>query len=141
MRLTDDIVEEIASRLATGCSLETAARSSGVPASVSAGWVMDAHVAEEKGGKPSAHQARCIRLIEAGRTARAEVEVRALSLIQKNAMGGQWQAAAWLLERLEPDKYSKQKAEGHGGARPGAGHPKGKAQAPDRVLRAVKAAD
>ena len=142
MKLTAEVVGEVAQRLASGCDLATAGRACGVSATDMSGWIHDAHVVEEKPPrKLSAHQTRCVELLEASRTARAEVEVKSLAIIQRDAMAGQWQAAAWLLERLEPDKYLKQKAEGHGGVRPGAGHPKGKPQAPDRVLRAVKAAD
>jgi len=71
--------------------------------------------------------------------ARAELKVKALASIQKAALGGTWQARAWLLERLFPE-FAATKGER---ARPGTGRPTGASSAPDRVerpgiLRAVK---
>lgn len=39
--------------------------------------------------------------------ARAEAEVRAISMIQSAAVNGQWQAAAWFLERSFPDQWGR----------------------------------
>lgn len=50
--------------------------------------------------------------------ARAESEVRALSLIQNAGHSGQWQAAAWFLERSFPDRWGRRERvalEGHDG--------------------------
>lgn len=44
---------------------------------------------------------------EATETARAEAHVRALGIIQKAAMDGTWQAAAWYLERSFPKQYAR----------------------------------
>lgn len=50
--------------------------------------------------------------------ARGEAEIRALTLIQRAANEGSWQAAAWYLERSHPDKWGKRERlqlEGAGG--------------------------
>jgi hypothetical protein len=39
--------------------------------------------------------------------ARAVMEATMLALIQKSAVGGSWQAAAWKLERIFPEKYGR----------------------------------
>ncbi len=68
------------------------------------------------------------------------MKVKALASIQKAALGGTWQAGAWLLERQFPEEFAATKGER---ARPGTGRPTGASSAPDRVerpgiLRAVK---
>lgn len=40
--------------------------------------------------------------------AESEMKERALKVINQAAQNGQWQAAAWLLERREPNEYGRQ---------------------------------
>ena len=39
--------------------------------------------------------------------ARCEMELMMLALIEKAAVSGQWQAAAWKLERIFPERYGR----------------------------------
>lgn len=49
--------------------------------------------------------------------ARASAEIRMLSVVQREAMDGTWQAAAWYLERSSPQKWGRRITEvsGRGG--------------------------
>lgn len=139
--LTDEIRDQIATRLSSGCNLEQAAEASGVTRRVIQKWLAtgrEAETLEGGGGKITVKQRQCLDLLLAEKRARAEFRVKALASIQKAALGGTWQAAAWLLERTFPEDYTATKG---GSARPNAGRPKAASSAPDRRpgnLRAVK---
>lgn len=49
---------------------------------------------------------------------RAAAEVRALHMVT-SAMGKNWQAAAWYLERTQPDRYGRRERINHEGSAPG----------------------
>lgn len=138
MNLTAKVVLEIRDHLANGCDLETACAAVGATAVEATGWIHDGHVARESSGKVTKYEERCVQIVEAHLAARARVEVDALAAIHRAARDGSWQAAAWWLERANPDRYGKPKAGdgSHGGARPGSGRPTGASSAPDRVMRA-----
>ena len=140
--LTDEVREEIARRLSSGCTLEVAAQAVGVDRRSIQRWLAtgrEARELDEQEKKLTAQQKRCLDLLAAEQVARAEVRVKALAGIQKAALSGTWQAGAWLLERLFPDEFAPQKRS-NGGA---GGRPVGTQSAPDRgnaptKLRAVK---
>jgi len=50
---------------------------------------------------------RYAALVEAMAQAEAESATTALQVVRAAALGGQWQAAAWLLERRWPDDYGR----------------------------------
>lgn len=140
--LTDEVRDEIARRLASGCSLEVAAEAVGVSRRTVQAWLAvgrDGEAREAEGLRLSVRQAECLALLRAEQTARAELRVKALASIQKAALGGNYQAAAWLLERLFPDEFGARRGRDTG--RPG--RPVGAVSAPDRsarpgTLRAVR---
>ena len=51
-------------------------------------------------------QAEDVGLLEAIKAARSEMEVAMLARIEQAAAKGQWQAAAWKLERILPQNYA-----------------------------------
>ena len=142
-KLTEEVREEIARVLASGCTLEVAAAAAGVTRRSVQSWLAagrEAEALDDEGKRLSAMQRSCLDLLQAERKARAEVRVKSLAAIQRAALNGTWQAAAWLLERMFPDEFAAKPGRTD---RAGTGRPVGAASAPDRVarpgvLRAVK---
>ena len=134
-KLTDGVRQEIVRVLASGCSLEVAAEAAGVTRRSVQSWLATGREAEAldgEGGRLSVMQRSCLELLDAERRARAEVRVKSLAAIQRAALNGTWQAAAWLLERMFPDEYAARPGRKE---RPGTGRPLGASSAPDRVAR------
>ena len=137
--LTDAVRELIVRHLESGSSLEVAARAAGVARRTLQRWLAageEAEAAAEAGSKLSAREQAYLDLREAAAEARARAQVRALASIQKAAVGGSWQAAAWFLERVFPEEYSAKRPREKGVG----GRPVGATSAPDRPrpgLRAV----
>ena len=136
--LTDELRELIVRHLESGSSLEVAARAAGVARRTLQRWLaagVEAEAAAEQRELNEREQAY-LDLREAAEEARARAQVRALATIQKAALDGSWQAAAWFLERVFPEEFSarRQREKGAGG------RPLGATSAPDRRpgLRAVK---
>ena len=136
--LTDGLRELIVRHLESGSSLEVAARAAGVARRTLQRWLaagVEAEAAAEQRELNEREQAY-LDLREAAEEARARAQVRALATIQKAALDGSWQAAAWFLERVFPDEFSTKRPRGKGVG----GRPVGATSAPDRRpgLRAVK---
>lgn len=130
LKLTDEVHAKIVEQLASGCTLEVAARAAGVTKRTLASWLAkgrDAEQAEAEGRRLTADARRCLALLYAAEEARAKVEVRALATIRKAMVDGTWQAAAWYLERTHPDRYAAKRRPNAGG------RPAGAVSAPDRV--------
>lgn len=102
-KLTDDVQERILKAVQTGNWLETASAFAGVDASTVRRWVAkgEAEDAEEP------YRSFCAAI----KQARAEAEIRSVTLIQKAAQDGTWQAAAWYLERSYPDRWGRHRLE------------------------------
>jgi hypothetical protein len=62
-----------------------------------------------EGMEISKEQDEALALWEKVSKARADAVVRNVTLIQKAASEGSWQAAAWWLERAAPNSYGRQK--------------------------------
>lgn len=141
-KLTPEVREEIRRVLASGCTLEVAAESAGVSRRSLQSWLATGREAEQteaEDGKLSAMQRACLDLLQTERQARAELRVKSLAAIQRAALNGTWQAAAWLLERVFPEEFAAKRPREKGVG----GRPVGASSAPDRVarpgiLRAVK---
>ena len=136
--LTDGVRELIVRHLESGSSLEVAARAAGVARRTLQRWLAageEAEAAAEQRKLNDREQAY-LELQEAAGMARARAQVRALATIQKAAIEGSWQAAAWYLERVFPEEYSARRPREKGVG----GRPVGSSSAPDRRpgLRAVK---
>jgi len=61
----------------------------------------------ENGGKPDPNKATYVELLEAIETARAKAVVANVAIIQQAARNGTWQAAAWWLERTNPQQFGR----------------------------------
>ena len=48
-----------------------------------------------------------LEFVEAVKKAEAEAEVESVALIRRSAQDGQWQAAAWFLERRKPSDWGR----------------------------------
>jgi len=61
----------------------------------------------DNGQKPDIHKTTYIELLEAIESARAKAIVGNVAVIQKAARDGTWQAAAWWLERTNPQQFGR----------------------------------
>jgi len=133
--LTPSVRDEIAKRIAVGATIESAAQSIGMTRRVIQKWLAvgrDAEALRETGKRLTTRQSECLLLLEAEQRARAENEIRLLTIAQRGAQEDPRLALA-LLERLYPERYAPQ---GRGSkARPNAGRPTGATSAPDRPAR------
>lgn len=85
----------------------------GVPRRTFSSWLrrgLQEHTAREKGKEPGEEELLYIALYEAVLAARAEYEAKNIAAIQA-AASESWQAAAWLLERRYPQRWSRDRAE------------------------------
>lgn len=99
--LTDELHEKIVDAVRAGNYMDVAARYAGVNQETFAHWLKLGRAGIRE-GKNNRHT----RLAQALDEALAQAEVRDLALIGK-AAEGQWQAAAWRLERKFPDRYGQ----------------------------------
>lgn len=90
MTLKPEIVEQLETRLRSGSYLDVACRAVGVDAAE-----LDELMRTDA------------KLRDRLDAARASVEVANVALVQRSARDGNWQAAAWLLERLYPERYAR----------------------------------
>lgn len=101
-KLTDEVKETICRMIATGAALEVAARAGGVTAPTLHNWMKRG----EQGEEPYAQ----FRLeVE---EARAVSEVELITLMRRAAVegsAGEWRAAAWLLGRKFPERWSEKR--------------------------------
>lgn len=110
LKLTPEIIETISVALRAGNYVEIAARFAGVPRSSLYRWMQkgeDALFKQEQGEQLSGNDAMYLDLFNAVENARAQAIVRNVSLISQAAQGGQWQAAAWWLERTNPKQWGR----------------------------------
>lgn len=98
--------EAIVELLRRGAYIEDAAAATGIHPSTVHDWIARG---EEHRGSASipARERPFAEFAEAVETARAEAVTVALDVIRTAARDGQWQAAAWYLERTRPGKYSR----------------------------------
>jgi len=59
------------------------------------------------GGEPDPDKATYVELLEAIESARAKAVVANVAVIQQAARNGTWQAAAWWLERTNPQQFGR----------------------------------
>jgi hypothetical protein len=90
MNLEPEVADRLVNALRVGSYLEVACRAVGIE-------VEDLEVAARENEELRARIER----------ARAEAELAHIGLISRAAREGTWLAAAWLLERLYPDRYGR----------------------------------
>ena len=117
-RLNESIATTVVAAIQRGAYIETAAALAGVPVSTFYDWLkrgkavrqtlQEAHENEQP--DISAHDANCANFSEAVEKAIAQAEVRDLQAIDDAAQSGQWQAAAWKLERKHHSRWGRKVA-------------------------------
>lgn len=126
-KLTEQVRQDLSQMLTSGADAETAARAAGISPRSLRRWIARAEelrVREEDGKRIRAEDRLYLDLLNDVEVAIATLEVRSLANIQRAATNGTWQASAWLLERMFPERYAGQR-------RP-PGRPPGATSAPDR---------
>ena len=112
--LTPQLQKKLCDLVSAGNYLDVAASACGVPKRVLKRWrmiadrtIQAAEAAERAGLKPEIdpEQDPYVLLFEFAESASAVAESRNISLISSAALES-WQAAAWLLERMHPERYS-----------------------------------
>jgi transposase len=101
-KLTDELQAEIVDHLKTGNYIETVCALVGISKSTFYSWLNK--------GKTSTRTNKYSRFAYAVERAQAWAEARLVALISKQAEKT-WQAAAWLLERKHPSKWSRNRKE------------------------------
>ena len=115
-KLTEALIEELATAIRHGCYMETSAALCGISKDSLYRWLRQA---DEDDAPPLLRA-----LSDAVKKAMAEAEARDVAVIDKASQGGVWQAAAWRLERKHPNRWGRQarlQVEHHSGAEAPAG--------------------
>jgi hypothetical protein len=105
-------VESLTGAIKSGADLETSCHFAGISIQVCYRYLERGKLEAERianGETASADEKDFLSFWEELRKARADAIVRNVAQIQKAAQDGQWQAAAWWLERTVPETYGKQR--------------------------------
>jgi transposase len=108
--INDRKVQDLIKALQYGNYMDTACKLAGVGVTTAYRWINEG--AEETnriaaGLTPDPKRAPYVEIMEGIEKARAESEARNVSVIQKAAQDGTWQASAWWLERTRPQKWGR----------------------------------
>lgn len=98
-KFTPETRERIITALRAGNYRETACQYAGIGYSTLRTWMIRA----EDPDAPPEYQ----EFLEAVERAEAEAEVMDIALIRQAAQGGTWQAAAWIRERKNPERWGR----------------------------------
>lgn len=99
LKLTPEIQDRICAAIRQGNYQETAAKFAGIGETTFYRWL-------DEGSKEDSDEI-FQQFREAVEKAKADAEVRDISLIDKAATDGSWQAAAWKLERKYPHRWGR----------------------------------
>jgi len=119
--IASDRVEALLTAIRGGSNLDTACHYASVSSAVVGRLLESGMIASQmtaEGMDISKEQKDALSLWERVSKARADAVVRNVTLIQKAASEGSWQAAAWWLERAAPNSYGRQKANSVEAAQP-----------------------
>jgi transposase len=105
-KLTQDLQDRIVNAIRAGNYMETAALANGVSKVIIYNWLKRGSRAE-RGEPENEYDKDYIDFFNAVQKALGESEQIALAQIVRAANEGQWQAAAWRLERRFPDKWGR----------------------------------
>lgn len=108
--LTPERQANIVNLIAAGNYIETACQAAGISHQTWHNWQNRGKTERErlnvqKDAQPDPREAPYVDFVDAVEKAFAEAEARNLAIIQNAAIGGTWQAAAWILERTRGKKY------------------------------------
>lgn len=97
-KFTPDVRTRIISAIRNGNTYEASANYGGVSYDSFRGWL--------KRGEDDA-DGEFFEFFNAIKKAEAEAEIESVALIRRSAQDGQWQAAAWFLERRKPSDWGR----------------------------------
>ena len=103
-KLTEEAIDTICRRLAEGVSLEAASEAAGIHRMTLRNWL-------KRSQEPDASELHLKLAIEV-REAQALAEVSLVTVMRRAALegsSGDWRAAAWLLARRHPDRWSEKR--------------------------------
>lgn len=106
----DPQVRRVIGALSAGHYLERAARLAQVGASTIHYWKHEGkkeRLRVEAGQRPSERGQKYLEILEAIERAQDQASHKAMKAIMEAAENGTWQAAAWYLERTDPDHYAR----------------------------------
>lgn len=109
-KLTPETQQAIVNALNSGNWLETAASYAGIAPATLYNWLERGRNERERidaGADYDDDEIVYVEFLEAVEKARSQAQVRAVGLIQKAAIDGTWQAAAWFLERSNPQQWGR----------------------------------
>jgi hypothetical protein len=109
-KLQDPKVQLLIQALDEGNYIEIACSYAGLAPSTVYRWLERGRAeraSQELGIDPDPNEAEYLELCESVEKARATAVLRNVSIIQTAANTGQWQAAAWWLERSMPNQYGR----------------------------------
>lgn len=109
---TQERVRAICKHLRIGAYRKDAVKAAGVSLSTFYNWIERGgkerrHI--DSGGKPRKRESAYLAAVEAIEKAEAESSLGDLALITRAAQDGAWQAAAWKLERRNPEQWGRQR--------------------------------
>lgn len=103
-KLTQEKIEKICARLVEGVSLEAASEAAGIHRKTLYNWLKKAQEADAS----ELH----LQLADEVREAQALAEAHLVTVMRRAAIeggSGDWRAAAWLLARRHPDRWSEKR--------------------------------
>lgn len=112
--ITEEQIELIVNAVRGGTDLDTASHYAGINNTLVYRWLergkieSDLNADGRTGGET---EQPYLNLWDQLKKARADSIVRNVAYIQKAAKDGTWQAAAWYLERANPEQYGKRREE------------------------------
>lgn len=108
--LNDPKVQLLLQALTAGNYVEVSCAYAGLSVAVVYQWLEKGRKEKERianGGTPDPNKATYVELLEAIESARAKAVVANVAIIQQAARSGTWQAAAWWLERTNPQQFGR----------------------------------
>jgi hypothetical protein len=109
-KLTQELQSQIVAAIQHGCYVETAAQMVGVAKQTFYDWLKKGARAADTKGKLTAAERRHLEFSDAVKRAMAQSEFRDIHVIDQAAQQGQWQAAAWKLERKHHARWGRKVA-------------------------------
>ena len=109
-RIDDPKVNVLLQALTAGNYIDVACSFAGIAPSTVYRWLERGRAeraSQEFGNKPNRKELPYLDLCELVEKARATAVLRNMTIIQTAANNGQWQAAAWWLERSMPNQYGR----------------------------------
>lgn len=101
-KFTPETIKKLLTALSQGNYRETACRYAGISHQTLRNWIAKAETPDA----PPEY----VEFLEALEKAEADAEVLDIAIIRQAAQGGTWQAAAWIRERKNPERWGRREA-------------------------------